>query len=237
MVLRTLPPKVVRAIRQTYQKYADAERPAQSKFKRFLHRTITPRKKAEDIIPQRIMDFFLRRKNADYRTQDSVAHRTNANQYGYRVRKMRIRGVGTVIIKKVHYKSASELITILRKIVDDHNTATKGKKLSYVLKKPIGYPIGEHFIAMSEANLPSILEMFEEFKSKNADNLIDKIANETLLTEETIIDQLTTAMRELTNNGTPLRRKYLPNDFYAGNILVAGYKNGKFIFVPLMDIE
>jgi len=207
-------------------------------------------------MPLRIREFLLRRKSADHREGDSAKHREDLTEVGFRVRKMRVRGVGNVIIKKTDKGGAKEVLRILRKAVDEHNKFTQNMNQPYILKKPVGHPIGEALIAMSETNAPSVFEAigpqpsisralsspFVPKTTLRGNNFIAKTARENNMSENEVKERLENAMSELNKTNYALNffdkngnREF--SGFSRRNILVVGYKEGKFIFVPLMDIE
>lgn len=194
--------------------------------------------------PNRIHKLFLKRKSADHRIPDNKRHRKVYEDLGTRVRKIKVLGE-KVILKRSNDYSALEVLTALRKIVDEHNKLHPNSP--YILKKPIGHPIGNRYLAMREADLPNLYELVGEqygwnqsVTQRGKQHLIE-LSKKIKLTPEETTNKLIQAYTELYKNIRKLKKSkpYLANNgfFSLGNVLVAGYEKGKFVFVPLLDLN
>jgi hypothetical protein len=231
MVLRTLPAKLVKTMRRIYRAHE-------------LKENTPPHQ-----IPQRIREFFERLKSADRAKPDSADHRINTKNPGFRVRRMKLNGLN-VIVKRTHDMEAERLIISLRKIVDEHNRINPNT--SYILRKPKAYPIGEHFIAMSETTAPTVKEIIGLLNidgralafsrpTPQGQKFLEKIQQ---TQQEFSIEQLAEKLRkshhQLMKTAVTLRstKEFWGYSSFLGpsNVIVAGYEKGKFIFVPLIDV-
>ncbi len=230
MVLRTLPAKLVKTMRRVYRTHESKEN--------------TPPTK----IPERIRKFFTKLKNADRKGPDSAQHRIDINNPGFRVRKMKIMGIN-VIVKRTHGMESPKLILAIRRIVDEHNKLHPDAP--YLLQKPIAYPIGEHFIAMSEAKIPSVRDIIggiisgpqiiELKRMPRGQEFLERLTMQNpRLNVEQLADKLRkdhyTLMENIVDSPTSEEFRGRPSFMGPSNVLVAGYERGKFIFVPLIDM-
>jgi hypothetical protein len=220
MVLKRLPTKIVKRLRTAYQKHAQRKKAPYSSISNDLKR------------------FFSRLPSADHRNPTSHHHRIFTAEYSYRVRELRVKGTNGVVIKRVHDDDPLTILKTLRTIVDLHNKTHNDS--SYILKKPVGHPIGEHFIAMSKVNAPSIGEMLPgKYETNRGKEFLKKLARETGLTTTVVEERLEKAHESLFKNcETAKKQVYIPQgkyEFLRTNVLVVGFEKGKFVFVPLID--
>ena len=191
--------------------------------------------------PPRAIELFQKLKNADHRQVESQKHRKGSEDWGFRVRSLKVKGTNGVIIKRLHEQTALETIQKLQNIVQLHNNLYAKQNLPYVLKAPIGHPISKEFIAMSNTNLPAITEILEHpiFRggTPRGQAMLEKLAKENDISKEELAKKLDFAMNTLQENtthiGVMFPRFY---GFKPRNILLQNYKKGKFVFISLMDL-
>lgn len=139
-----------------------------------------------------------------------------------------------VVLKVIHDDFAQNVVKQIKEIVAKHNRMFLPEK--YVLRMPYAYVINNDIIAMSKANFPSVKEIFRD-KTPRARRMINSIRREILDIENRNLsyreaeEELSKVWRQLSQNlGS------LPNGAIAdSNMLLLGYKNGKYVFIPLMD--
>lgn len=248
MVLKPLPRKTVSVIKKTYNKYSHPEKYPKDRIRTYS--SISPLKR-EIIkeVPSRLLDFFLRRKSADSRVIDSQKHRTKINQWGFRVRRAKINGE-QVILKSVHDIKAKKLISALQKLVIENNKANP--EASYTLQKPHAYAIGDHFIAMKEANYPTLDEIINtqyEGATRKQSEFITQLEKQTGFSRTKVLKNLDKTYYELLKNLKNLShtKEYVSVNYpdkwkghliplTSTNLLLVGFEKGKFVLVPLIDL-
>jgi len=222
-------------MRETYQRYSAPQTNMGSSIRVYSR---YPAGTAESHnIPSRLFDFFLRRKNADHRERDGKAHRKVGTDFGFRVRELNIKGVGKIVIKLCHGDAPLVILKSLRQIIDLHNKYFKNEP--YLVKKPIAYPLGGPFIAMSKITAPSIEEIIGIERTKRGNDTLSELAKQNKIPYVKMEKQLELAFTKLSNNTSAVRTEAkIPDAHYYfkyPNVVLAGYKEGKFIFVPLID--
>lgn len=212
MVIHSLPRKLVKTVRR-----------------------IAAKKSSRDI-----KNLALRLKTADHR----IKNPSNLDVPGGRVRKLGVQRnyphIKEVILKKVHgvhlgSVDAREMIRYLRKMVVTHNKVF-GENY-YYLEKPIAYHVGKDFVLMAKADKFSVDQLLaqnssEKFESHTHLNppspkkFLNEISTHTKKPVSELKEQLSRSIY-LLNKRTHLGKE---------NFLVVGYKDKKFIFVPLIDL-
>jgi len=129
-----------------------------------------------------------------------------------------------VVIKKAHtFNDAKREIAFVLKRVREHNQ--KFKSDTYVLRRPIAYDLGGKFIAMAETNFPSLFEISQPTwpikKETRGKRFFNDLKKKHGFTEK----QFCQAAEQITKRTGILEQ----------NMLLIGFKKGKFIFMPLMD--
>ncbi len=221
MVLRSLPKKLVKRVR-----------------------TLAKRK-----APSELTRLVLRLKNADHRNLDltelsKVSNQSELDIPGGRVRQANVGRnfpkINEIIIKRAHGRfvgsgNAKEIVNYLKKAVLEHNRIHGDK--DYYLLKPIAYHVGKDFVLMAKANKFSAEQILLATTSEKLDSYthVNVASPQKYILELAV--ELRMPVRELRNQ---LRTSLLLLDermqLGKGNYLVAGYKNKKFIFVPLIDL-
>ena len=252
MVLNPLSAVSVKKIRQIYNEHKYPEWYPKKRVRVYSN---YPKAQDEPFwiknIPDRIKDFLSRRKNADKRTTDNAKHRKNITEWGYRIRRMRV-GKENVILKVVHSISAHRLIKTMSKLVDLHNKAYPKKSNGYIILKPKAYAIGENLLAMSETNYPTVKEVLECTTRPNANTktvtFLKELAAKSGVNIQTFqkkLEEAHTALETRINHLAYTEKKLAPefnarrlmrSFFNYENVLFIGMKEGKFVFVPLMDL-
>lgn len=129
-------------------------------------------------------------------------------------------GIGkTVVIKRIHGKNAEDVVSGVENAVFWHNIGYPESEL-YDLLKPFAYPIDKEYIAMAKTDYPSVIEIlynptkrgrkyFAELKKQGA------------------------KIRDLKKAAEIVKRRIgIPER----NLLLVGFENGVFQFVPLVDL-
>lgn len=126
-----------------------------------------------------------------------------------------------IVIKRTEQKAAA-VEEVLRREVERHNQTKKPRY--YTLLAPKIYPLGTDLIAMRVANAPNLNEMIgdDHEKTPRGQLLLKKWRKQFGITP----NELKKAQEELMENTTLFPR----------NVLVAGYRNNQFVFVPLADL-
>jgi len=248
MVLKPLPRKTVSVIKKTYDKHSHPERYSKDRIRAYS--SIDPLKR-EIIkeVPSRVLDFFLRRKNADSRRFDSEEHRNRITGWGFRVRRAKINGE-QVILKHTHDIKAKKLISTLQKLVLESNKANPNA--SYTLQKPHAYAIGDHFVAMKEANYPTLDEIINtqyDGATRKQSAFLTQLEKQTKLPKEKVVKTLEKSYYELLKNfkKLPYTKEYVNENYpdkwkgnliplTSTNLLLIGFEKGKFVLVPLVDL-
>jgi len=169
---------------------------------------------------------LARMKNIDHRrgkNPRSQGERDIENWSG-RVRQLRVslRGTG-VVIKKTHDATAWETISWIQRKVRIHNELPKLPE-DYVLVEPKAYAISRSLIAMAKTRKPSVEEIIglDEKQTERGRKFFAKLKAKHGITEH----HLRYAMRILRDI----------TGFKSSNVLLLGVKNGKFVFMPLLDM-
>jgi len=177
-----------------------------------------------------------RMKNIDHRKDLSKSNPREIELPGRRIRQMNIsRNYPNteLVIKRTHLYNAEKTIRKVKEAVRKHNQKFNPK--NYVLLEPEAYAISKHLIAMAKTDAPSLEEIlgkrdiffwvkmwFPEGKTERGKKFFEE-------------------MKEKYNvNETQLKEAYLKaeklTDWDTSNLLLLGFENGKFVFMPLVDI-
>jgi len=165
-------------------------------------------------------------KSVDHRTKNFLDHETSTSEWGYRVRQMDVSRnfPGTeLVIKKTHTFPANKKIKSVNNMVRIHNELYKPE--NYVLLAPKAYAIGENLLAMAKTNKPSLEEVLGSKKTpptERGKNFFQKMKKKHKITEM----QLRKAVRQVVDR----------TNIFENNLLFLGVKNGKFVFMPLLDL-
>jgi len=182
---------------------------------------------------ERIDSALSRMKDVDHRSRYRKVE--NKPIGDYRVREMNVSRnfPGTeLVLKKVHQisfrdpsNSAGKTIRLVQSAVRAHNRSVKPKK--YVLLYLHAYAVSNDVVAMSKINSPTLSEILNkrEDKTGKGKRFFERMQKEHGVTME----QLKEAGLELNENNP--EGHYMISD----HVAVAGFKNGKFVFVPLID--
>ncbi len=161
--------------------------------------------------------------------------------WGGRIRQMNISrnypGV-KLVIKKMHadMRGANTELREIQLRVRNYNELIKKKgipkDLNFVLREPIAYDLGNNLVAMAKTNKPNLNEILGDIKLKphiieaspttKGRQFFRKLSKKHGFTKK----QLEQAAKQV----------YEKIDIMPSNILLLGVKNGKFIFMPLIDL-
>lgn len=193
--------------------------------------------------PNRVSIAVGRMENVDHR-KDYGAHAgsrvfpdpIDTRRWGGRVRQMDIKrnypGV-ELVIKRVHAATAQFVIDRIKQRVSSHKKKAR-RNDPYVLHKPFAYAIDEYHLAMAKTDFPSLTEILSrlerpdlESKTSRGQAFFSELQERNPRLKETItIEKLEEAFLRLKERG----------NFARGNILLIGFKKGKFQFMPLLDV-
>ncbi|MFQ5406525.1 MAG: hypothetical protein ACE5DI_05210 [Candidatus Micrarchaeia archaeon] len=168
-----------------------------------------------------------RMKSVDRRSRGVAVSLGQLMPPGQRVREMKVSrnypGL-ELVLKRAHAfpgftgKDVARLTIIeLNKIVRLHNQQCVPER--YVLKPPYLYAVGRDLIAMAKTDSPTVNEVLfsgQRFLEKHA------------VTKR----QLRAALKEFTK----ATMKSSKTSISSHNLLVTGFKKGKFVFMPLADL-
>ena len=181
-------------------------------------------------------DIVSRLPIADIRAERKYGR--DIKPWGWRVRAAKIKyGKKKVsaVIKRVHDVSAKPLVKGIQRIVREHNAKMRPKL--YELRMPHAYPIGKDFVAMARTPAPTIKDIM------NPDSPAQKERGrrffEAMKKAHNIsTKQLDAAFKELCDNLKKINTIIETQPFWLwkDQFFVLGYKKGKFIFMPVMDI-
>jgi len=163
-------------------------------------------------------------KNIDHRRQSIELPDTNTEMYGRRIREMNVSrnfpGV-KLVIKRAHNKSAQKTIDDIMKKVREHKIMNRGKEIPYEFVAPHAYAIGAQLIAMHKVDIPSVYEIRGEQPTERGREYFKKLKRKYGVTDEEL----------------ELAKKHLVGQIgiSSANILLIGVRNGKFVFMPLLD--
>jgi hypothetical protein len=205
-------------------------------------------RKAAGKKPESIRDFVSKLKNIDHRAEEVgeiFSRLPSIDMPGGRVYSMNVSRtyprLREVVIKRTHGSRARDLtsaqvVKILRKSVSNHNKRFGTK--DYYLLKPIAYPFGKEYVLMSKVNKFSISQVISSaiqiglppnfYSNGSSQKFILGLSKKTKKPVDLLVFELGRASK--------LLMKRIENIESDSNFLVVGYKNGKFIFVPLVDL-
>ncbi len=167
----------------------------------------------QNIDPRR--DFlFLNLKKASYKVFPAKV----TNKPGRRVRQMNVsRNYPKIelVIKRVHAGTAKRTIAKIGEKVKQHNHGFS--PVNYVLVAPHAYPIARYLVAMHKSNAPTI----DEAMGARREELLKK----------SVRWDVGMAHFELAQRMVCERAKISRQ-----HMLFLGYRKGKFIFMPLLDL-
>ncbi|MEK6941509.1 MAG: hypothetical protein AABW85_01480 [archaeon] len=170
----------------------------------------------------RVHGFHGSLKNIDPRRRQRADLPLDSTEgYGRRVRQLAVRRrfpeIGRVVIKRVHGESARLTIQEIINRVRIHNKRCRPQL--YVLLEPVAYDIGANLVAMAKVNRPTIKDVVESTVVGKKFAILQKKVG-------LGINDLKAAGLEMLHN----------TGFYPRNVLVVGAKDGKFEFLPLIDL-
>ena len=194
----------------------------------------------------RIEKVMARMKNADHRGELVKGMHMPTYFPGGRVRELDVHksypAVGKVIVKRVHEITAPRLIRLLRRMVDMHNARFPSKL--YTLRKPVAYALNEEYVAMRKVSFPSVAEIVgsgyfslatnikqwdgKSVTARGTEYFAELARKHPACTKEALMRAVTEL--EYHTDGVYHR-------IYDSNVLLTGFANGKFIFVPLIDLK
>ncbi|VVB74416.1 Uncharacterised protein [uncultured archaeon] len=164
-------------------------------------------------------------RTVETKTSVNAAFRVVKKFFGGRVRVFDVSRnyphLGKLVVKAVHGTTASRLISFLNSSVEKANRMPK--KHPWVLRKPHIYSLNQEFVAMAKTNLPSVEEIVSPaHHSKGAQEFFLRFArdNEWVTAKQ----MLACAAEASRNSGLSIQ-----------NLLFAGIKDKKYIFIPLAD--
>lgn len=173
-----------------------------------------------------------RMKNIDHRISLIYVGSNDTGEFGNRVRQMNVsRNYPRVklVVKRVHDATAKEVIKAVKENVRNHNKFLKVRglkeKVGYVLREPIAYDIGGDLVAMAKTDRPSLHEVLGCIEFPRTDRGIQffgQLSKKYGVTKK----QLKMATKQICSDTT----------FGQRNILLLGVKEGKFVFMPLVDL-
>jgi hypothetical protein len=173
-------------------------------------------------------------KNIDYRQHAIKLQRLNVPQistsvWGRRVREMNVSRNfpgAKAVLKRTHNEDAKETVKIMSRIVHKHNQTHLNEP--YVLLEPKAHPIFGDLLLMPKIDVPSVLEIVdtgdgEIWQTMRGKEFFGKLQKQFGVTES---DLRAAATRLSDNSGIDSR-----------NVWLLGYADGKFVFMPMLDIE
>lgn len=128
-----------------------------------------------------------------------------------------------IVLKRSHDVSAEVTIKTIQSWVTEHRQSF-GTVPEYVLQRPFAYTLSEKFLVMSRTKAPSIEEILNDRTSRGK-AFFQRLKDKNRVTE----DQLEAAFGALV-----VRTK---GKMTLGNTLLLGFRGGKFIFMPLVDLH
>lgn len=159
-------------------------------------------------------------ENIDHRRNRVGFNQDNPNDFGGRVRLVKSNGVaGDIVLKKAHTGDAITEIRVLKERVREHNKRHANNSY-YVLHMPYAYPVGRKFIVMSKIRNP--IQVNDILSRRD----LGKGVAESLIQNKLYRYFVSSANEIIRGLGLT-----------ANNVLYLGYKQGKFHFIPLIDLE
>lgn len=244
-MIRKLPKPLVSHIKSLYRKEIKGQR------ERLRKARVKDTKRME---LDRIEGFFTRLPIADHRYFTDPQTRKTIDRFiepgprqnkrflmkGNQVRflnvKRRYPKIGRVIIKRDDNRASGHYtIGELKSIVKQHNKKYTANNSEYIFRAPVAHHVGGLFIAMAEAQYPSLNEILgNEKSSTNLDWNIVKPTQRGIKALEELIRKhnITKSMLHKI-----MMKVYQRTGLPARNVSLIGVKNGKPILMPLVDIE
>lgn len=164
---------------------------------------------------------FDRARNLDHRGFSNRVVELNVSRYFPGVR---------VAIKKTHGYTAQDTINIVKRFVRDHNASANPR--SYVLVAPKAYAIGQYLLAMAKTNKPSVCEIIGDSKGAGKTQRGKQFFE--LLKQKYGIEE--SALNEAFNELAAWKRKGAILKCRIDNVLLLGFRKGRFVFMPLLDV-
>ena len=134
-----------------------------------------------------------------------------------------------LVLKRTHGYEAKGNVDQTKNKIKKHNEKFGKREKKYELRMPHAYPIGGFIVAMAKADFPSINEIIGDGPTRRGIDFFARLRAKHKTNEH----ELRLAMERLkkrTDGNIP------DSGLSAGNTLLLGYKNGKFIFMPLIDL-
>lgn len=174
-------------------------------------------------------------ENVDHRKGGLFTrNRRDVLQWGGRVRQLNVSknfpGV-EVVVKRDDGDNAKGTLAAISREVDAYELQqSEPSNAEFILRRPYAYAISDKLIAMAKTDKPNIREILGDKTpyynkggaTQRGRTFFSKLKKEHQVSEE----QLITAVRALS----------LKTNLTAGNVIVAGVENGKFVFIPLADL-
>ncbi|MDO8428272.1 MAG: hypothetical protein Q7S92_03600 [Candidatus Diapherotrites archaeon] len=181
-------------------------------------------------------------KNIDHRQNDVDLRRRilntnpspeNTTEWGRRIRAMNIQRnypeFKSVVIKRTEVDTAKETIREVIRRTRKHNRTQE--PTTYVLLEPKAYVIGERLIAMRKAVYPTLEEILEK-NTKRGQKVLEEFKAANLKESSKFESVHRYAYAELAQAKKTI---YRACEIESKDIMVLGYRNGKFILMPLID--
>lgn len=173
-------------------------------------------------------------RRAIARSMDSRPRR-NTTRWGNRIRLLRAKRSleeGEIVLKHSHGELAPAVVSSILEMVRKHNKNYKPK--NYLLLKPNAVAISDELIAMNRMDYPSIEETIGRYwnpkviwRTTRGRKAFERLQSEMRLNKFRLHLRIRQAYREL----------YRQTDWHESNVLLIGQRNGKFIFMPLLDLS
>jgi hypothetical protein len=247
-MLRKLPKPLVRNVKGLYQREIKKQRGQLRK---------AGVKDTRRLELHRIEGFFTRLPIADHRyfTDPEIRNKidsrleagpmqdkrylTKGNQVRFLNVSRRYPKIGRIVIKRDDNNPSGHLtLTQLKKIVQKHNKEHQEKTNNYLLRAPTAHHIGGLFIAMAEAQYPSLHEILgfgprEKNEKKEDREKIQQTPRGRVLLSELTQNKNISRKQLIEIMETVVKRTGLP----PRNIALIGIQKGKPILMPLVDID
>ena len=193
-----------------------------------LHRNVVRKLRKEAVEIHRQLGQM---RNIDPRRGQPMAERlnpTSTKEWGYRVRELMGKWKQEhphlrIVIKRAHDTTAQNVIDIVKRRVANHNQRYKPK--TYQLLPLNAYAISDQLIAMAKTNAIPINEILR----------LGNIPEPTRRGSEFIRKLQRKHGFSLENLQTAVDLVWDRAHIRAPNLLLAGYRNKKFVFAPLAD--
>ncbi|MFH1200333.1 MAG: hypothetical protein V1708_04655 [Candidatus Micrarchaeota archaeon] len=190
-------------------------------------------------------------KNVDHRrgrsevvyTRKLVGRRWESKIPGARIRQMNVSrtfpGVQLVIKDSTHFgerMSADEINGEVRAFVSIHNKANAGRQQGYSFRAPIAYPISKRLIAMAKTKSPTLEEIVsEKHGTARGRRFFEALERKSGVKRADLMNAYESLVDDSSN--MPFGRGRIPDLTRTDSLLLIGYRNKKFVFMPLVDLK